>query len=238
MKRAVGIIIALIAMIFVIYGMAISISPSSNSTSSTQSVRENENGFVYNGGPYRQKASSSISHASDVVGNFPTDQDRADYALGLDHIGHLHQRIGNYTIYQVISEGKALRLQADAAKEAERQRSAQAARRAAEATAAAERTEAAHLTHGSPDCLVLDDRPLGNESGEYNGYAKGTVRNTCDRNFSYVQVEINYYSPSGALEESGLANVNNLGPGESWSWKTIGQGTAGGSWSVKGITGY
>jgi hypothetical protein len=75
---------------------------------------------VVDSGPYRHKATSSISRASTFVGNFPTDQDRADYATGLAHIAHLHERLGGFTIFQVLSEGRAVREQADADRERQR----------------------------------------------------------------------------------------------------------------------
>lgn len=84
-----------------------------------------------------------------------------------------------------------------------------------------------------PDCLVLDRRTMDSESDEYAVYVKGTVKNTCDRGFTYVQVEINFYHPDGSLENSGLANVNNLGAGDSWSFTTPSIGSDGGTWRIE-----
>jgi len=179
---------------------------------------------------YRHKATSSISRASKLVGNFPTGQDTSDYGTGLAHIAHLHEKLGNFTIAQVLSEGRAVREQQDA----DRERQRQAAEQAAEAKKAAEE---ANLIHGDPDCLVLDRRTLDTEADEFTGYVKGTVKNTCDRDFSYVQVEINFYHPDGTLDNSGLANVNNLGAGDSWSFKTPSIGSGGGTWRVMKISG-
>jgi hypothetical protein len=183
-----------------------------------------------NSGPYLHKATSSVSRASRIVGNFPTGQDTDDYATGLQHIAHLHKSLGGYTIYQVLAEGRAVRSQATAARRAEEQR-------IAEAKDAMRRAQEAHLLHGDPDCLVLDDRTLSTESDEYVGYVKGVVKNTCDRNFGYVQVEINFYHADGSLANSGLANVNNLDAGNSWSFKTIvPPDSEGGRWRVEKIS--
>jgi hypothetical protein len=119
-----------------------------------------------------------------------------------------------------------VREQQAAAREAERQR--------AEAAASSARAaEEANFMHGDPDCLVLDRRSVGTDSDDYVGYVTGTVKNTCDRSFDYVQVEINFYHPDGSLEDSGLANVNNLQSGDSWHFKTISQGSGGGTWRVE-----
>jgi hypothetical protein len=92
------------------------------------------------------------------------------------------------------------------------------------------------MFHGDPDCLVLDERTLGTESDEYSWYVKGIVKNTCDHDLSYVQVEINFYRPDGTVSDSGLANVDNLGSGDSWSFKALGV-DSGGTWRVEKISG-
>jgi hypothetical protein len=58
-------------------------------------------------------------------------------------------------------------------------------------------------------------------SEEYGRYIVGTVRNTSNHVYDYVQVEANLYDTSGAQVGSTLANVNNLEPGGTWKFKAI-----------------
>ena len=138
--------------------------------------------------PYRHKATSSVDTASEIIGNFPTRQDRDDYALGLEHIAHTHQRLGGFSIYQVVAEGRAVRKQAEAAQEAERQRIERLAdakreedgarHQAALNAANAERAkEAEHFWRGEPDCLVLDRSSLKTAEDQNFVYATGVVQN-------------------------------------------------------------
>jgi hypothetical protein len=179
---------------------------------------------------YRQKAPLSTSAASRRVGNFPTGEVTEDYTRGVAHIRNLHEKIGNFTIAEVIGEGQAIRMQQQAARDRARQQAQAAA-------AAAREAEEANLMHGDPDCLVLDKRSLGTTSDDYVGYVKGVVVNKCDHDLSYVQVEINFYHPDGTLDNSGLANVNNLGSGDSWAFKTPETDSDSGTWRVEKITG-
>jgi hypothetical protein len=230
MKGCLTVIGVIFVFVLFIGAIANHHSDGGSTSSGSSSDSAYSNGGVSNSGPYVHKASSSISRASKLVGNFPTGQDTADYAIGLAHIANLHQHLGNFTIYQVLSEGRAVREQQAAAREAERQR--------AEAAASSARAaEEANFMQGDPDCLVLDRRSLGTDSDDYVGYVTGTVKNTCDRSFDYVQVEINFYHPDGSLEDSGLANVNNLQSGDSWHFKTISQGSGGGTWRVEKVSG-
>ena len=47
----------------------------------------------------------------------------------------------------------------------------------------------------------------------------GCVRNNTGDSYRYVQVTANFYSKSGALLGSSMANVLNLGPHEKWIFK-------------------
>lgn len=55
-------------------------------------------------------------------------------------------------------------------------------------------------------------------SEKYTRYVVGEIKNNTDKSYSYVQVSINLYNDD-VLVGSTLANVNNLGPGEVWSFK-------------------
>jgi len=52
-------------------------------------------------------------------------------------------------------------------------------------------------------------------------YVIGTVRNNTNRQYSYVQVEINLFDNDNNLVESTLANANNLGPHQNWKFKAL-----------------
>ena len=56
----------------------------------------------------------------------------------------------------------------------------------------------------------------------YLGYkieVRGTARNTMSREFSYVSIEYSVYDAQGNNMGTVLDNMNNLGAGESWSFK-------------------
>jgi hypothetical protein len=65
-------------------------------------------------------------------------------------------------------------------------------------------------------CLVSTTGQLDSFGG---GYVTGVVINTGSRRYSYVQVEVTLLDASGAVVGSALANVNNLGPGETWKFR-------------------
>ena len=108
------------------------------------------------------------------------------------------------------------------------------------AAAAARAAEESAMFHGTPDCLVLDKRSLTTESGDYTWYIEGKVKNTCDHDLSYAQVEFNFYDAAGNQESSGLVNINNLGAGETWAFKKPVYETqdGGGKWRVAGLSGF
>lgn len=51
------------------------------------------------------------------------------------------------------------------------------------------------------------------------GKIVGTLRNTTNREYGYVQIEFNLYDGAGNQVGSTLANVNNLEPGRSWRFE-------------------
>lgn len=68
-----------------------------------------------------------------------------------------------------------------------------------------------------PDLQVLDTK---HEPERYGyGWATGRIRNNTRRTYSYVQVEINLYDEAGNLVGSTLDNVNNLAPGQIWTFR-------------------
>lgn len=85
-----------------------------------------------------------------------------------------------------------------------------------------------------PDLELLD---LDSKADDFLVYATGHVRNNTDRNYGYVQIQINELDQSGAIVGSTMANMNNLGPGETWSFKAP-LTSDGVKFRVKDITGF
>lgn len=66
----------------------------------------------------------------------------------------------------------------------------------------------------------------------------GTVKNNTDKEYSYVQIEINLYDDSGAQVGSTLANANNLEPGGTWKFEAVILEDNATEFKVKEITGF
>jgi len=58
-------------------------------------------------------------------------------------------------------------------------------------------------------------------SGEYSRYIVGTVKNSCNKQFSYVQISFNLYDAKANQVGSTFANVNNLEPYGTWRFKAL-----------------
>ena len=68
-------------------------------------------------------------------------------------------------------------------------------------------------------------------------YVTGEIRNNTDKNYSYIQVEINMQKDDLVLGST-LANVNNIGPGETWKFKALITDNECNKYTIKGITGF
>jgi len=66
----------------------------------------------------------------------------------------------------------------------------------------------------------------------------GTVKNNTDKEYSYVQVEINLYDDSGAQVGSTLDNTNNLEPGGTWKFKAVIMEDNATKYRIKDISGF
>ena len=66
-------------------------------------------------------------------------------------------------------------------------------------------------------CLSPPDYKAVSE--EYSTIITGVIKNTCGRNFRYVQVTFKLFDSSGAVVGTALANQNNLDNGETWKFK-------------------
>jgi len=74
---------------------------------------------------------------------------------------------------------------------------------------------------------------------EYGSVVVGTVKNNTDKQYSYVQVEVNLYDASGNQVGSTMANVNNLEPFGTWKFKApISQGRIAQNFRIKDVSGW
>jgi phage-related tail fiber protein len=68
----------------------------------------------------------------------------------------------------------------------------------------------------APDLEVLE---LESVSDEYTRYATGKIRNNNNKTYGYVQVQLNVLDEAGSVVGSTMSNMNNLDPGQTWSFK-------------------
>ena len=91
-------------------------------------------------------------------------------------------------------------------------------------TAAEKAKLAAKLAEPNPAdplaCLSLVS-PKG-EMNENSTIITGSVKNTCGRNFRYVQITFKLIDASGSLVGTALANQSSLDAGETWKFKAHG----------------
>jgi hypothetical protein len=178
---------------------------------------------------WTHKAVASEREAGRLVGGWD-DATKIQYRKGLLHIQNAHQKIGTFTIGEVIDQERS--------REQDRATLASLQREAAKARARA--AEEARYQRGTPDCLIFDNNSLHTETGQYTWYIDGKVINKCDHDLRYVQVSFNFYDSAGNLENSGLVNVNNLAAGTTWAFhKPVYESTrTGGTFRVEKIEGF
>jgi hypothetical protein len=87
--------------------------------------------------------------------------------------------------------------------------------------------------------LILDRRTVYTVAEEYSWSIVGKVRNTCGRDFRYVQISFAFYDAAGNKENSGIVNMNDLPAGETWSFKkhVYEETSSGGKWSIESLWG-
>lgn len=192
---------------------------------------------------WNTKATLDELAASNRVGGFSPDDARL-YHFGVQHAINKRQNIGALTIGQVVDQERGREEQraqaAIVAANRAKDRAEVARARARAAREARIAAEDAHFMHGSPSCLILDERTVHTVSEDYGWAIAGKVFNRCDRSFRYAQVEFAFYDGAGNRENSGIVNINNLEAGETWSFRKRVYETVsgGGKWGVSGITAY
>ena len=59
-------------------------------------------------------------------------------------------------------------------------------------------------------------------AGSYGTYeVTGQAKNVGSSNLGYASIDVKFYDSQGNLLKSGLDNINNLGPGETWNFKAM-----------------
>jgi len=86
-----------------------------------------------------------------------------------------------------------------------------------------------------PDLEVIQHKTI---SDEFCQYVTGMVKNNTKKTYSYVQVEINLFDQYDNLVGSTLDNVNNLEPGQTWSFKAVIIKDDVVAYKIAGITGW
>lgn len=81
---------------------------------------------------------------------------------------------------------------------------------------------------------VLDEKVV---KDSYLTYITGTIQNNTDKEYSYVQIEINLYDKDGALINSTLDNINNLEANGKWKFKAMATSEFA-TYKIKEITGF
>lgn len=84
-----------------------------------------------------------------------------------------------------------------------------------------------------PDLEVLESSFVRDE---YSGKITGKIKNNTNKQYSYVQVEINLYDDSGAQVGSTLANINNLEANGIWNFEAMVLEKAATKYKIKDIT--
>lgn len=73
---------------------------------------------------------------------------------------------------------------------------------------------------------------------EYINYVVGTIINNTNKEYNYVQIEVNLLDEDDAIIGSTLDNINNLGPGKKWKFKAMILDDETVKYEIKNITGF
>ena len=90
-------------------------------------------------------------------------------------------------------------------------------------------------TNRQENLEIIESHPFNDGSVRY---VVGTVKNNSNKQYRYVQVEINLYDKSGAQVGSTMSNVNNLEAHGTWKFKAIILEDNAKKFLVKGVTGF
>lgn len=90
-------------------------------------------------------------------------------------------------------------------------------------------------TNVQQDNFSIIEHSIKNEG--YLTYIIGTIKNNTNKNYSYVQVEINLYDADGNLVNSTFANVNNLEANGTWKFEAMATSEFV-TYEIKDITGW
>ena len=74
---------------------------------------------------------------------------------------------------------------------------------------------------GSEEFSYVSEPQMYTEYNEYLGWSakvRGTLVNNTSKTYSYVQIEFSIYDAAGNNLGTALDNVNNIAPGDKWSF--------------------
>lgn len=66
---------------------------------------------------------------------------------------------------------------------------------------------------------IVEQRSGVTEYG--NPTVRGLAENTADRELSYVEIQARFFDANGTRVGSGMDNIRNLGPGNSWEFEAL-----------------
>ena len=74
-------------------------------------------------------------------------------------------------------------------------------------------------TSGSDGLVILSSNIVAGSYGEYD--VIGQAVNNGSESMSYAEVNAKFYGADGSVLQSGIDNINDLGPGETWNYKIM-----------------
>lgn len=76
---------------------------------------------------------------------------------------------------------------------------------------------------GSEGLIILEHYPVAGEFGMLT--IEGIAENTRETSLIYAEVRVKFYDENGAVIDTSLDNINDIGPGEKWNFKVMYFGT-------------
>jgi hypothetical protein len=140
-----------------------------------------------------------------------SNPERKQYSAGLSHIKRVHEKLGSFTIAQVMQLG---------------------------ATPPPTPTPNPYIGEGNPSCLELKSQ--SGEANEFSATITGQVVNTCGHELKYVQITFRLEDPNGAAVGNAIGNALNIDAGQTWDYKATGVAPSSSQWrfQMTDLTGY
>ena len=75
----------------------------------------------------------------------------------------------------------------------------------------------------SGNLVILEHHPITGDFGILT--IEGIAENTGDTSLIYAEIRVKFYDENGAVVDTSLDNINDIGPGEKWNFKVMYFGT-------------